>query len=72
MKTDPLEEMRRDTLSPLLRDEFRRSTQAVEAWVQCAPRPSLEAALAWSEQIRVLFGDPPVERRPWQEKDLRL
>jgi hypothetical protein len=28
--------------------------------------------LNWIDQLRTLFGDPPVDRRPWRGDDFRL
>ncbi len=71
MKREDLEEMRRDALSPEIREEFRRSARAVARWEREHPR-DLDAVLDWIEQLRRLFGDPEVNREPWRGEDFRL
>jgi hypothetical protein len=64
-------EMLEDGLSEERRENFRAAARAVEEWEKQYPR-GLEEALRWSEQIRELFGDPPVDLRPWVGNDFRL
>ena len=71
MKREDLEEMRRDALSPEIREEFRRSARAVARWEREHPR-DLDSVLDWIEQLRRLFGDPEVNREPWRGEDFRL
>ncbi len=71
MKREDLEEMRRDALSPEIREEFRRSARAVARWEREHPR-GLASVLDWIEQLRRLFGDPEVNREPWRGEDFRL
>lgn len=71
MKREDLEEMRRDALSPEIREEFRRSARAVARWEREHPH-GLDAVLDWIEQLRRLFGDPEVNREPWRGEDFRL
>ena len=71
MTTEELEDMRRDARSPKIREEFRRSAEAVRAWEREHPQ-GLEAVLDWIEQLRRIFGDPEVDREPWRGEDFRL
>ncbi len=66
-----LEAWRDEALSPEVREEFRRSAEAVEAIEREHPT-TLASTLDWIEQLRGLFGDPPVDRRPWRGSDFRL
>ncbi len=71
MTREDLAEMRRDAESPEIRDEFRRSAQAVRRWERDHPQ-DLASVLNWIEQLRRLFGDPEVNREPWRGEDFRL
>jgi len=66
-----LEEMRRDGLSPERADAFRAAEQAVADWKRDHP-VDLAGALDWIDALRARFGDPPVDRTPWQGDDFRL
>lgn len=66
-----LESMREEALSPEVREGFRRSAEAVEAMERERPT-TLASTLDWIDQLRALFGDPPVDSRPWQGSDFRL
>ena len=68
---DELETMRADARSPALAREFTASRRAVEGWAREHPA-DLESALAWIETLRQIFGDPPVDRRPWRGNEFRL
>jgi hypothetical protein len=63
--------MLEDGLSQERREMFRAGARAVAEWVRAHPR-GLEEALRWSEQIRALFGEPPVDLQPWVGNDFRL
>ena len=70
-----LEEMREDGLSEARRREFRAGEQAVARWERgrgSGGAAGLAAALAWIDELRGVFGDPPVDRSPWRGDDLRL
>ena len=71
MKQADLEEMRRDALSDDARREFRDSASAVARWDRDHPI-DLAAILLWIDELRAVFGDPPVDRTPWRGSDFRL
>ncbi len=71
LKREDLEDMRRDGLSPEIRDDFKRSAEAVARWEREHPQ-NLASVLDWIEQLRRLFGDPEVNREPWRGEDFRL
>jgi hypothetical protein len=54
-----------------LAEAFRASRRATEAWERAHPL-GIEAALAWIEQLREAFGDPPVDRTPTRGDDWRI
>jgi len=69
---DPqLEDMREDGLSEHRRREFRAAAEASRRYDEAHP-VGLEEILDWIEQLRALFGDPPVNRAPWRGGDFRL
>jgi len=53
------------------RANFEASRRAVAEWERAHPI-GIEAILDWIDQLRSLFGDPPVDRRPWRGDDFRL
>jgi hypothetical protein len=71
MKREHLDEMLRDAQSADSRRAFRRSADAVARWEREHP-VDLAAILIWIDDLRALFGDPPVDRTPWQVTDVRL
>jgi hypothetical protein len=54
-----------DALSPESRAEWAASARAVEAWDRAHP-VSMEAILSFIDQLREMFGEPPVDRTPWR------
>ena len=68
---EELEAMRSDAGSMERTRAFAESRRAAERWRREHPS-GLEAALAWIEELRRAFGDPPVDRRPWRGADFRL
>lgn len=68
---DDLETFRREGLSTARRDAFRAAAQAEGAWDRAHP-VDIEGILAFIDQLRALFGDPPVDRAPWRGNDFRL
>lgn len=66
-----LEAMRWEALAPECRAAMRRSAEAVAAWERDHPS-DVGAALAWIDELRAVFGDPPVDRTPWRGDDFRL
>lgn len=57
--------------SESVRANFAASERACEAWERAHPT-TLEGILDWIEQLRQLFGDPPVDRTPWKGDDFRI
>ena len=70
-RDEELETMRRDGLSDQVRQDFRASAEVTEAWERAHPL-DVDAVLAWIEELRQVFGDPPLDRRPWRGNDFRL
>jgi hypothetical protein len=68
---EELASLREDGLSETLRREFRASARATAAWER-EHGADLEAILDWIDQLRSIFGDPPVDRTPWRGSDFRL
>lgn len=68
---EELAEMREQALSPEAREGFAASRRAVAAWERAHP-VDIAGILDWVDQLRSLFGDPPVDRRPWRGDDFRL
>jgi hypothetical protein len=68
---EELEAMRRDGLSERVRQDFRASAEVAEAWDRAHPL-DVDAVLGWIEELRQVFGDPPLDRRPWRGNDFRL
>jgi hypothetical protein len=66
-----LEEMREDGLSDERRRQFRASAEASERWDRAHPQ-SIDDILAFIDQLRAAFGEPPVDRRPWRGNDFRI
>jgi hypothetical protein len=66
-----LESMREDGLSAEVCEQFRASAEATARWDRAHPQ-DVDAILAWIQQLREAFGDPPVDRRPWRGNDFRL
>ena len=69
--TRPRDEEPDEILSESARRELKASARATEAWDRAHPT-TLESILDWVDQLRALFGDPPVDRRPWRGGDFRL
>lgn len=53
------------------REDFEASRRAVAAWERAHP-VDIAGILDWIDQLRSVFGDPPVDRRPWRGDDYRL
>jgi hypothetical protein len=71
LSREELEALREDGLSQERQRAFAASRAAVARWEERHPA-DLESALAWLEELRRAFGDPPVDRRPWRGSDFRL
>ena len=63
--------MREEAFDPQVRENFRRSEEAVRRWERAHPT-TLAGILDWIEQLRSLFGDFPVDREPWRGTDFHL
>lgn len=70
-RSDELEAMREDGLSEAICREFRASAEATARWDRAHPT-DVAAMLDWIDQLRAVFGDPPVDRRPWRGEDFRI
>ncbi|MCC6640468.1 MAG: hypothetical protein IT386_04790 [Deltaproteobacteria bacterium] len=68
---EELETLRDDGLSADRRRDFLAAHRAVAAWERAHPQ-GLDGILSFVEGLRVLFGDPPVNREPWRGDDFRL
>lgn len=66
-----LESFRAEGLSAERRAEFEASARATARWER-RHAPGIDAILDWIDQLREMFGDPPVDRRPWRGSDFRL
>lgn len=66
-----LESLRSDGSSEERRRAFRAAEERAHEWTLTHPI-GLEEILDWIDQLRSLFGDPPVDRTPWRTPDLRL
>jgi hypothetical protein len=53
------------------RESFEESRHVVEAWDRAHP-VGVEGILDFIDQLRSLFGDPPVCRLPWRGDDFRV
>ena len=67
-----LEEMRQEGLSADVRRRFEAAGRGVAAWERGGPRPGLAEVLDWVNSLRLVFGDPEVDRTPWRGNDFRL
>lgn len=68
---EELASLREDGLSESRRRAFRASSRATAQWDR-AHAIDLEGTLEWIDQLRALFGDPPVDRAPWRGENFRL
>jgi len=62
---------REDGLSEARRRDFEESARICAEWDRAHP-VSLEGILDWIDQLRALFGDPPVDPTPWRGDDFRI
>jgi hypothetical protein len=63
--------MREVALAEAERRDFAAAARATERWDRAHPT-TLDSTLAWVDELRAAFGDPPVDRRPWRGDDFRL
>ena len=66
------ESLREDGLSPERRRALRESARAGAPVEALRGGAGIEAILAWVDELRALFGDPPTNLRPWRGSDFRL
>ena len=66
-----IREMLEDVRSPAVRANFAASARACDAWEREHP-VTIEGILDWIDQLRALFGDPPVDPAPWRGDDFRI
>jgi hypothetical protein len=65
------EEILAEARSPRARANFAAAERVCDEWDRAHPT-TLEGILDWIEQLRQLFGDPPVDREPWRGDDFKL
>jgi hypothetical protein len=70
-RDEELESMREEAFSAELRLAFRASAEALRHWERAHP-VDVAAILDWIDELRRVFGEPPVDRRPWRGSDFRL
>jgi hypothetical protein len=70
-RDEELEEFRDDALSEDARRAFRASAEVTACWDRAHPL-DVNAILDWIEELRQVFGDPKLDRRPWRGNDFRL
>ena len=68
---EELAALRADAFDPRRTQDRIESERACQAWDRAHPT-TLEGILDWIEQLRQVFGDPPVDRTPWRGDDFRL
>ncbi len=71
LSTEELEAFREEGLSEERRRAIRASVRATERWEREHPI-GLEQILDWIDQLRLAFGEPAVDTRPWKGSDFRL
>ena len=71
MSAEDLAEFRAEAFDPERTRAFAESARICEEWDRAHP-VGLEGILDWIDQLRALFGDPPVDRTPWRGDDFRL
>ena len=69
---EELESLREDGLSPERRRALREAARAGAPPESPRGGPGIEAVLAWVDELRAVFGDPPPSLRPWRGSDFRL
>lgn len=74
--TDPARAAELASLLADARSEARRaallaSAEVVREWERAHPL-GIEDVLSFVEELRALFGDPPVSTAPWRGRDFRI
>jgi hypothetical protein len=71
-----LEQMRDDGLSGDVREAFATAERATDTWerdrARAASQLGIGEILDWIDELRAVFGEPEVDRRPWIGEDFRL
>jgi hypothetical protein len=70
-RQEELETLRQDGLATDRQRDFAAAARAATHWERAHPQ-GLEGILAFVDGLRALFGDPPVDRRPWRGTDFRI
>jgi hypothetical protein len=71
MNAAELEEMRADGLSEERRIELALAASRGRAW-NAPSRHGIQTLLELCAGLRRLFGDPPIDQRPWRGENYRL
>lgn len=66
-----LASLREDAFDAARSRDLEASARRCAEWDRAHP-VSLEGILDWIEQLRRVFGDPPVDRTPWRGDDFRI
>jgi hypothetical protein len=66
-----LESLRAEISGSAQREAWLASARATAAWER-RHAADVEAILDWIDGLRLAFGDPPADRRPWRGDDYRL
>ena len=76
LRREELEEMREDGSSAEIRDAFAAAERASAEWDRARGRAQsqlgIEEILDWIDELRAVFGEPDVDRRPWVGDDFKL
>ncbi len=57
--------------SPEREQAFREAADKMRQWERSHPQ-TLDGMLDWIDQLRSVFGEPPIDTRPWIGNDFRL
>lgn len=71
MTREELLEFREEGRSADRRQAFREAEARIRRWEQAHPQ-TVDSMLDWIDQLRSVFGEPPVNTRPWIGNDFRL
>ena len=73
---EQLEQMREDGLSRDVREAFVAAERACETWEHERGRAQsqlgIDEILGWIDELRAVFGEPEIDRRPWIGNDFRM
>jgi hypothetical protein len=68
---EELQEFLAESRSPERERALREAAAKLRLWEQSHPH-TLDGILDWIDQLRAIFGEPPVDPRPWVGNDFRL